>query len=106
MGCAPSDFSAVAAPAPGWPLRVTSRYLTASGATRIGRHPAGAEKPMVTRILAGEFAGRAGQSARRAARNVQQGAARAASGMLGLAGERMSKVDTAWLRMDSASNLM
>jgi WS/DGAT/MGAT family acyltransferase len=26
--------------------------------------------------------------------------------MLGLSGERMSKVDTAWLRMDSASNLM
>jgi len=29
-----------------------------------------------------------------------------ASGMLGLSGERMSKVDTAWLRMDSAHNLM
>ena len=27
-------------------------------------------------------------------------------GALGLHGERMSKVDTAWLRMDSASNLM
>lgn len=27
-------------------------------------------------------------------------------GILGLGGERMSKVDTAWLRMDSASNLM
>src|SRR3954469_14750986 len=33
-------------------------------------------------------------------------AKRAASGILGLAGERMSKVDTAWLRMDSPSNLM
>ncbi len=31
---------------------------------------------------------------------------RAASGMLGISGERMSKVDTAWLRMDSDSNLM
>jgi diacylglycerol O-acyltransferase len=28
------------------------------------------------------------------------------SGALGLHGERMSKVDTAWLRMDTASNLM
>ncbi|UUZ74610.1 hypothetical protein LP414_19715 [Polaromonas sp. P1(28)-13] len=27
-------------------------------------------------------------------------------GTLGLSGERMSKVDTAWLRMDSAANLM
>ena len=30
----------------------------------------------------------------------------AASGRLGLGGERMSKVDTAWLRMDSPHNLM
>jgi diacylglycerol O-acyltransferase len=32
--------------------------------------------------------------------------ARAMAQTLGLEGERMSKVDTAWLRMDSASNLM
>lgn len=30
----------------------------------------------------------------------------AIQGVLGLSGERMSKVDTAWLRMDSAANLM
>ena len=30
----------------------------------------------------------------------------AVAGVLGLHGERMSKVDTAWLRMDTASNLM
>lgn len=61
---------------------------------------------MVTRIVAREVAGQATQRARKAARAVGQGAGRAASGMLGLAGERMSKVDTAWLRMDSPSNLM
>jgi diacylglycerol O-acyltransferase / wax synthase len=33
-------------------------------------------------------------------------ARKAATGILGLTGERMSKVDTAWLRMDSPSNLM
>jgi WS/DGAT/MGAT family acyltransferase len=33
-------------------------------------------------------------------------AQRTASGLLGLHGERMSKVDTAWLRMDSPNNLM
>lgn len=27
-------------------------------------------------------------------------------GLSGLSGERMSKVDTAWLRMDTPSNLM
>ena len=37
---------------------------------------------------------------------VQQQLGRAVSGTLGLHGERMSKVDTAWLRMDTASNLM
>jgi diacylglycerol O-acyltransferase len=37
---------------------------------------------------------------------VQQQVGRAVSGTLGLHGERMSKVDTAWLRMDTASNLM
>ncbi|QNP58122.1 wax ester/triacylglycerol synthase family O-acyltransferase [Paenacidovorax monticola] len=44
--------------------------------------------------------------AARAARAVRKNVRRAASGMLGLSGERMSKVDTAWLRMDSDSNLM
>ena len=35
-----------------------------------------------------------------------QGVKDAVVGALGLNGERMSKVDTAWLRMDSAHNLM
>ena len=51
---------------------------------------------MVTRIRkASPASGAAGRTA------VQ-----ALSGALGLEGERMSKVDTAWLRMDSATNLM
>lgn len=58
---------------------------------------------MVTRIVAPQVAGAA---ARKAAKAVRKGATRAASGMLGLSGERMTKVDTAWLRMDSPSNLM
>jgi diacylglycerol O-acyltransferase / wax synthase len=57
---------------------------------------------MVTRIVAQEAARRAGK----AAKAVRKNATRAATGMLGLAGERMTKVDTAWLRMDSPSNLM
>ena len=44
--------------------------------------------------------------ARDAALAMQKTVRRAATGMLGLSGERMSKVDTAWLRMDSDSNLM
>lgn len=39
-------------------------------------------------------------------RKVGDNLKHAVSGTLGLAGERMSKVDTAWLRMDSATNLM
>src|SRR5687767_2127582 len=61
---------------------------------------------MVTRIVAQEMAGQATRTARRAATVVRKNATRAATGMLGLAGERMTKVDTAWLRMDSPSNLM
>ena len=46
---------------------------------------------MVTRIVAQEAALRAGK----AAKAVRESATRAASGILGLAGERMTKVDTA-----------
>ena len=44
--------------------------------------------------------------AARAARIVGKNVQRAATGMLGLSGERMSKVDTAWLRMDNDHNRM
>jgi WS/DGAT/MGAT family acyltransferase len=42
----------------------------------------------------------------RAAHTIQDNLTNAVAGALGLHGERMSKVDTAWLRMDSSSNLM
>ncbi|MCZ8256353.1 MAG: wax ester/triacylglycerol synthase family O-acyltransferase [Polaromonas sp.] len=54
---------------------------------------------MVTRVTA-QAAGR------KVAKNVQKNVKRAVSGTLGISGERMSKVDTAWLRMDSDANLM
>ena len=54
---------------------------------------------MVTRISAQQAATGA---AKKAAKNVRK----VVSGTLGLSGERMTKVDTAWLRMDSESNLM
>lgn len=54
---------------------------------------------MVTRLKAGHM----NRIAKAAAGDDAQGVV---SGVLGLGGERMSKVDTAWLRMDSASNLM
>ncbi len=43
---------------------------------------------------------------RNAAKSVQKNVTAAVMGALGQKGERMSKVDTAWLRMDSSSNLM
>ena len=61
---------------------------------------------MVTRIFAEQVARQARKAARRIAKDVQGNVKDALSGTLGLGGERMSKVDTAWLRMDSASNLM
>jgi WS/DGAT/MGAT family acyltransferase len=42
----------------------------------------------------------------RAAHTLQDNLTNAVAGALGMHGERMSKVDTAWLRMDSPSNLM
>jgi hypothetical protein len=54
---------------------------------------------MVTRVSA-QAAGK------KVAKTVQKNVTRAVSGTLGLSGERMSKVDTAWLRMDTPSNLM
>ena len=61
---------------------------------------------MVTRINAQEVARQAGKSARTAARAVRKNVTSAVNGTLGVSGERMSKVDTAWLRMDCDSNLM
>ncbi|WP_341908028.1 wax ester/triacylglycerol synthase family O-acyltransferase [Polaromonas sp. YR568] len=66
---------------------------------------------MVTRVgaaVAGQKATveKTTKTARKVAGKVQKNITRAVSGTLGLSGERMSKVDTAWLRMDSAANLM
>ena len=58
---------------------------------------------MVTRVSA-PSAGK--QAAQKVARKVQKNVSRAVAGTLGLSGERMSKVDTAWLRMDCDANLM
>lgn len=54
----------------------------------------------------GPVAKKATRQARKAAQVVQKNVTDAVVGSLGLHGERMSKVDTAWLRMDSAANLM
>ncbi len=48
----------------------------------------------------------ASQVAGKVAKTVQKNVSRAVAGTLGLSGERMSKVDTAWLRMDGEANLM
>ena len=61
---------------------------------------------MVTRISKPASAKAVKDTAQKAAQKVQKDVRRAVAGTLGMSGERMSKVDTAWLRMDSASNLM
>jgi diacylglycerol O-acyltransferase / wax synthase len=57
---------------------------------------------MVTRVLAPSITRKAQSTARAVQKNVE----RAVAGTLGLSGERMTKVDTAWLRMDTPQNLM
>ena len=59
---------------------------------------------MVTRIKTGATV--AQDMALDAAANVQKNVKRAVAGTLGINGERMTKVDTAWLRMDCDANLM
>ncbi len=54
----------------------------------------------------GPMAQMAGKTAADAARLVGKNVTDAVNGTLGITGERMSKVDTAWLRMDSDANLM
>ena len=70
---------------------------------------------MVTRVGASPTAEKAATTTSRrpaksaaaeVARKAQKSLARAVAGALGLSGERMSKVDTAWLRMDCEANLM
>ncbi|HXE20716.1 MAG TPA: wax ester/triacylglycerol synthase family O-acyltransferase [Rhodoferax sp.] len=58
---------------------------------------------MATRSVNAEAAQKA---AGQAVHAVRKNLTRAIGGTLGLSGERMSRVDTAWLRMDSPSNLM
>ena len=59
---------------------------------------------MVTRIKTGRISPQ--QTATDVAAKVQKNVKRAVAGTLGLNGERMTKVDTAWLRMDCDANLM
>jgi WS/DGAT/MGAT family acyltransferase len=59
---------------------------------------------MVTRIKNGRTV--AQDMATDVATKVQKNVKRAVAGTLGLSGERMTKVDTAWLRMDCDANLM
>ena len=72
---------------------------------------------MVTRIMNAQTPRGAGNAvapvvrrsrkiAGKAVRQVRDNVSSAVGGTLGLRGERMSKVDTAWLRMDCDANLM
>lgn len=79
----------------------------------VTRIPAKQVATQATRKVAARVAPVAQQAVKTTRRTVRQASAvvpktvaDAVSGTLGLNGERMTKVDTAWLRMDSASNLM
>ncbi len=54
----------------------------------------------------GQSAAQVGVAAKVVNKAVVQPTQKAVMGSLGISGDRMSRVDTAWLRMDSASNLM
>lgn len=87
---------------------VIAQYLSDVIACKIAGLPHGADLLkkvfMVTRIKNGRTV--AQDMAFEAAAKVQKNVKRAVAGTLGLSGERMTKVDTAWLRMDCDANLM
>ncbi len=84
--------------------RIPARTDPTPKAAKAAKGARSAARQVVARVA--PAAQQVGQGARQAARAVQKNVTHAATGLLGLSGERMSKVDTAWLRMDSPSNLM
>lgn len=97
-------------------LRGTAQYLSGVNRCKIGgllqvEEYSNKKAFMVTRIPAPSGRIKNGKTvtqdmASQAALKVQKNVKRAVAGTLGLSGERMSKVDTAWLRMDCDANLM
>ena len=83
---------------------MVTRIVKTPGAKKAPRQAAPATDTLLP--LARQVGAAATDAAMHAARVVQDNVSRVASGVLGLHGERMSKVDRAWLRMDSPSNLM
>lgn len=82
--------------------------LSASSRQAPAQPPAAAPAPMPSPAAAEPSAVDAPRPSRRRVRAAPAAEAVKATvqGVLGLSGERMSKVDTAWLRMDSKANLM
>jgi len=81
--------------------------------TRIVKTPEGRKTTRPTgeaedslRLLARQVGAAATDAALHVARLMQENVSKTAGGVMGLHGERMSRVDRAWLRMDSPSNLM
>ena len=74
--------------------------------TRINVPKAAKRATRKVAAVAAPVARQAGNKARKIASDAAHSVSHAVSGSLGLGGHRMSKVDTAWLRMDSESNLM
>jgi diacylglycerol O-acyltransferase / wax synthase len=70
---------------------------TASGARRMAN---------ATMTASSDTSSLVKEAAQQVANNLQKDVRRAVAGTLGMSGERMTKVDTAWLRMDTSSNLM
>jgi WS/DGAT/MGAT family acyltransferase len=87
---------------------VTPQAAPLAQATALRRRRSGSVVTQtVGAVAGGGLGGVVGGMAREVVRGVSAANVNGAiKGVLGLGGERMSKVDTAWLRMDSRANLM
>jgi diacylglycerol O-acyltransferase / wax synthase len=83
---------------------MVTRVIKTPNAKRVVHRKTGAPATLAQQMA--DEASDVADAALKAARTARKNVSKAAGAMLGLTGERMSKVDTAWLRMDSESNLM
>lgn len=87
--------------------KVATKMATKAAKKMVTRTASGAKRATKATLAASSAASAMMKdAAQQAASTVQKDVRRAVTGTLGMSGERMTKVDTAWLRMDSASNLM
>ena len=83
---------------------MVTRFVKTPDGRKKARPAGGTDDSLL--VMARQVGVAATEAALHLARVMQDNVSKTASGVMGQDGERMSKVDRAWLRMDSPNNLM